>query len=130
MNTIRYEVSPPVSDDELNRLFETAWENYRPHPFDSILSRSLAYVCAYADQQLVGFVNVAWDGGGHAFILDTTVHADFQRCGIGSGLLAQAAAAASDAGIEWLHVDFEPHLTGFYRANGYQHTEAGLLRLG
>jgi hypothetical protein len=31
--------------------------------------------------------------------------------------------------VQWLHVDYEPHLAPFYRALGFRHTEAGLLRL-
>ena len=31
---------------------------------------SLGWVCARQQDRLVGFVNVAWDGGSHAFILD------------------------------------------------------------
>ncbi|MFD7946879.1 GNAT family N-acetyltransferase, partial [Streptomyces sp. NPDC059744] len=34
---------------------------------------SLGWVCAWEDGALSGFVNVAWDGGAHAFILDTVV---------------------------------------------------------
>jgi ribosomal protein S18 acetylase RimI-like enzyme len=80
-----------------------------------ILDRSLAYICAFPGERLVGFVNLAWDGGIHAFILDTTVHPDMRRLGIGSELLKHATAVAHKQGIEWLHVDFEPHLTSFYR---------------
>jgi hypothetical protein len=29
----------------------------------------------------------------------------------------------------WLHVDFEPHLEGFYRGCGFTPTPAGLIRL-
>lgn len=43
---IRYEISPSVTDDSLNNLFEAAWENYQSRPFQPILSRSLLYVCA------------------------------------------------------------------------------------
>lgn len=33
-------------------------------------------------------------------------------------------------GIEWVHVDYEPHLEGFYRKTcGFGPTPAGLLRL-
>ena len=35
---------------------------------------------------LVGFVNVAWDGGDHAFLLDTKVASEHQRQGIGAAL--------------------------------------------
>jgi GNAT superfamily N-acetyltransferase len=66
---------------------------------------SLGWVCARDGKDLVGFVNVAWDGAVHAFILDT---------GIGAELVAVAVTEARAAGCEWLHVDFEDHLRAFY----------------
>src|SRR5262245_40842192 len=75
---------------------------------------SLGWVCARAAGVLVGFVNVAWDGGEHAFILDTLVTADFRRQRIGVGLVGLAAERARAADCTWLHVDFEDHLRGFY----------------
>jgi hypothetical protein len=36
---------------------------------------SLGWVCARDVGTLAGFVNVAWDGGVHAFVLDTVVDA-------------------------------------------------------
>jgi ribosomal protein S18 acetylase RimI-like enzyme len=77
----------------------------------------------------VGFVNVAWDGGIHGFILDTTVHSDYQHRGIGTELMKRASKISADRGIEWLHVDYEPHLEAFYVGCGYQRTQAGLLNL-
>lgn len=95
-----------------------------------MLERSLTWVTAFDAGQLVGFVNVAWDGGLHAFLLDTTVHPDWQRRGIGTRLVQEAIRATRDtAGVEWLHVDFEPHLTDFYAGCGFTPTSAGLLRL-
>lgn len=84
---------------------------------------------AYDGTQLIGFVNVAWDGGVHAFILDTTVDHRYQSRGIGLGLMDQAKTVAVNNGIEWLHVDFEPHLQGFYGKCGFKKTDAGLLNL-
>lgn len=129
MSEIVYSISPPVSNDALNALFSAAWENHSPSDFQPVLERSLAYVCAFADDYLIGYVNVAWDGGIHAFLLDTTVHPDYQRLGIGRTLVKQAAHVAHDYGVHWLHVDFEPNLLGFYRSCGFVHTEAGLMRL-
>ena len=38
---------------------------------------------------------------------------------------------ARAAGCEWLHVDFDEHLKGFYfDACGFTPTDAGLVRLG
>ncbi len=126
---IVYRTSPSVTNDDLNALFDAAWPRHVASDFDPILSRSLAYVCAYADQRLVGFVNMAWDGGIHAFILDTTVHPQWQRQGIGRALVRQAITVARDRNIRWVHVDFEPHLLHFYRQCGFAHTEAGLMQL-
>ena len=128
MSTV-YQVSPALSNDSLNALFAAAWDNHTDRNHQPVLDRSLLYVCAYAGETLVGFVNVAWDGGIHAFILDTTVHKDWQRRGIGRELVVRAADEAKARDIEWLHVDYEPHLDNFYRACGFQHTMAGLMRL-
>jgi GNAT superfamily N-acetyltransferase len=75
-------------------------------------------------------VNVATDGGELAFLLDTTVHPDFRRRGIGTQLVCRASELARRHGATWLHVDFEPVLSGFYfKSCGFQATAAGLIRL-
>jgi GNAT superfamily N-acetyltransferase len=91
---------------------------------------SLGWVCARDAGVLVGFVNVAWDGFGHAFILDTLVTAQARRAGVGTRLVQLAVDHARDAGCEWMHVDFEDHLRTFYfDACGFSPTNAGLIAL-
>lgn len=124
-----YCTSPALGSDEVNDLFAAAWGHHERRDFAPVLRRSLVYVCAYRGSRLVGFVNVAWDGGAHAFLLDTTVHPGLQRRGIGRRLVVLAADRARERGVQWLHVDFEPHLRRFYRGCGFRPTEAGLLRL-
>jgi GNAT superfamily N-acetyltransferase len=126
---IEYRISPEIDDAELNRLFAAAWPDHRDRAFGPVLARSFTYICAFAPDGLVGFVNVAWDGGVHAFLLDTTVAPEYRRRGIGTELVKRAADVARTAGLEWLHVDYEPHLDGFYRGCGFRPTAAGLLRL-
>jgi len=93
-------------------------------------AHSLGWVCARDDDALVGFVNVAWDGGVHAFVLDTMVADGAGRRGIGTELVRRAVAGARNAKCEWLHVDFEDDLRGFYfEACGFTPTNAGLIRL-
>lgn len=60
---------------------------------------SLGWVCARDGDQLVGFVNVAWDGAVHAFVLDTLVAPVARHHGVGTGMVAVAVSAA---GCEWL----------------------------
>jgi len=91
---------------------------------------SLGWVTAREDDELVGFVNVAWDGGSHAFVLDTLVPVRARRRGIGVELVKVAEREARAAGCEWLHVDFEDHLRAFYfDACGFAPTNAGLIEL-
>ena len=127
---VRYRTSPAVTDSQLNALFSSAWpQPYVARTFAPVLARSLGYFCAYAGANLIGFVNVAWDGGSHTFLLDTTVHPDWQRRGIGSELVRRATELARSSGAQWLHVDYEPHLAEFYRRCGFTRTDAGLVRL-
>jgi ribosomal protein S18 acetylase RimI-like enzyme len=122
----------PVDDDELSRLHALAFGSpVEVQPWAARLERhALSWVGAFSNDLLVGFVQVCWDGGAHAFVLDTAVHPEYGRQGIGKRLVRAAAAEALAAGCEWLHVDFEPHLADFYlKACGFSPTDAGLLRL-
>ncbi len=99
------------------------WDRVRPHSLGWVTART-------AGGLLVGFVNVAWDGGDHAFLIDTKTRGEFQRRGIGADVVRQAAAHAKEAGCEWLHVDFRHELADFYLdACGFQVTSAGVIRL-
>lgn len=105
----------PVSDEDW-------WARVHRH--------SLGWVCARAGDTLVGFVNVAWDGGAHAFVLDTVVATRVRRQGVGRELVAVAEREAGRHGCEWLHVDFEAHLRPFYLDRcGFRATDAGLRAL-
>ncbi|AYG61454.1 GNAT family N-acetyltransferase [Rhizobium jaguaris] len=125
---IEFRIDPYPENDALNALWATAW-NEDARDFSTILSRSLTHIGAFDGARLVGFVNVAWDGGVHAFVLDTCVAPEFRRQKIATGLVEIATNIARERGAEWLHVDFEPHLAGLYRNLGFAATEAGLIRL-
>jgi GNAT superfamily N-acetyltransferase len=107
-----------------HRILDDDWKH-------QVHAHSLGWVCARQDRGLVGFVNVAWDGGVHAFLLDTMVSKGAGRRGIGTQLVAVAVAEVRAAGCsEWLHVDFEDELRPFYfDACGFTPTTAGLIRL-
>jgi GNAT superfamily N-acetyltransferase len=122
-------IRAPLTDDQLNALFAAAWPHHTDMAFEPIHVRSLSWISAWRADHLVGYVNVATDGGVHAFLLNTTVHPTEQRRGLGQRLVHAAARQAADAGVTWLHVDYEPHLHGFYRRCGFAPTTAALMRL-
>ena len=119
----------PTANSDLNALRDAAWAEVGDQDWGPILQRSLGWVCATDGDRLVGFVNIAWDGGVHAFLLDTTVHPDYQRRGIGRALVREAAEMARARGAEWLHVDYDDELDSFYRGCGFRPAAAGLLDL-
>ncbi len=97
--------------------------------FIKVLEKSLLYVCAFSKSRLIGFVNIAWDGGEHSFLLDTTVHPKFRNLGIGTELVKRAAVETKQKNITWLHVDYEDHLELFYKNCEFKNTKAGLYKL-
>jgi GNAT superfamily N-acetyltransferase len=121
----------PVSDAELVELTASHGGNAEPGWWDRVRGHSLGWVTARSGEgQLVGFVNVAWDGGGHAFLIDTKTRPSHQRQGLGTAVVQRAVEEARAAGCEWLFVDFEPHLESFYLDScGFRPTAAGLVHL-
>lgn len=128
-STIVLRVDPFPSNAELNALWRAAWNATVDRDFSAILARSLAHIGAYAEDGLVGFVNVAWDGGIHAFILDTCVMPALRRQGVATRMIEKSIDVSRERGSEWLHVDFEPQLASFYRKCGFRQTDAGVVSL-
>lgn len=91
---------------------------------------SLGWVVARDGEELAGFVNVLWDGLVHAWLQDTMVARTARGQGVGTRLVAEAADGARRAGCEYLHVDYDEELAGFYvGACGFTPTSAALLAL-
>ncbi|WP_327151353.1 GNAT family N-acetyltransferase [Nocardia sp. NBC_01329] len=121
-----------VDDGELSRLHAEAFGGDPVLiPWTTRLERhSRSWVGAFVGDRLVGFVHAVWDGGRHAFLLDTAVAPDLRRRRIATDMVEALVADLTRQGIEWLHVDYEPHLADFYRdICGFRDTGAGLLRL-
>jgi GNAT superfamily N-acetyltransferase len=114
----------------LNKLNRRAWDHeHVDQDYTTVFERSLGYVCAFSDDELVAFVNVAWDGGKHAFILDTCVLPEFRRQGVATKIVKSAIELAREGGAEWIHVDYDNHLDAFYKNCGFRPTLAGLINL-
>ena len=130
---VELKVRFPVDDDVLSALHHRAFSPDRAdadvaiRPWAERPERhSLTWIGAFSSGRLVGFVHAVWDGGTHAFILDTAVHPDFQRLGLGRDLVRAVTGEAFKAGCEWVHVDYEPALAAFYEnACGFRPTTPG-----
>lgn len=122
-------IDPFPAKTELDEVWHSAWGMDSGQYATAVLPRSLVHLGAYDGDRLIGFVNVAWDGGKHAFLLDPSVRADYQRQGIATRLVREATDLAAQRGAHWLHVDFNPQLAGFYAGCGFRPAQAGLIRL-
>jgi GNAT superfamily N-acetyltransferase len=118
---------------EIKRLHAEAFEMDGSDHRDwrrALTEQSLGWVTARDDRDLVGFVNVVFDGLVHAWIQDTMVTTGLRSRGVGTKLVSIATENAKDAGCKWLHVDFDDSLRDFYfKACGFSATPAGLIEL-
>ncbi|WP_432987006.1 GNAT family N-acetyltransferase [Dactylosporangium sp. CA-233914] len=129
--TLTYAWRAPFTSAELCDLHAACFGGGFRDWWEQVNAHSLGWVCARARSgALAGFVNVAWDGGEHAFVLDTMVDPAYRREGAGTRLVTLAAERARSTGCRWLHVDFEPHLSTFYLERcGFAPTPAGVVAL-
>ncbi len=133
MSAVEYRWRGEFTNREVNELHAAAFETRVFDDWDWAAQterHSLGWVTARRGGELVGFVNVPWDGLVHAWLQDTIVAPAAQRTGIGVGLVKAATEGARAAGCEWFHVDFDDDLAPFYiDACGFTPAKAGLLEL-
>jgi ribosomal protein S18 acetylase RimI-like enzyme len=123
--TIEYRVRPELRNEQLEALMGG------PYEYLKILAHSLLWIGAFDGDRLVGYANVAWDGGVHTFLLDPTVDPEYRHRGIGTRLVKEALSAVTKVPeIEWVHVDSDEALMkDFYEPAGFRPTPAGLVRM-
>lgn len=129
MDVVDIRIDPFPSQSIISDLWRLTWEVDGLTDFRGILKRGLGHVGAYRGEALIGFANMAWDGGDHAFLVDVCVHPDYRDHGIGQSLVEAAIKTARTRGAKKLHVDFEPHLRDFYLSCGFRPSEAGVLNI-
>jgi GNAT superfamily N-acetyltransferase len=101
--TISYEWRGQFTSAEANSLHAECFEHrvLSDGEWDwrgQVERHSLGWVCARDGAELVGFVNVAWDGVVHAFVLDTMAAAGARRHGVGTRLVEVAVERSRAAG--------------------------------
>ena len=131
--TITYEWRGGFENDEWHALHAEAFDTRLfDDDWKAITARvSMGWVVARDDAgTLVGFVNVLWDGLVHAWIQDVMVASTVRGRGVATEMVARVGRHATEAKLEWLHVDFDDELKPFYvDACGFTPTNAGLIAL-
>ena len=128
MDPIRFARRERIRAAELEALFAVSWGSPK-QGYSRVFDHSFTWVSASSGDQLIGFVNVTWDGDVHFFLLDLTVHPDWRRKGIGIRLVEEAIDACRGRG-DWLHVDASDELmVRLYERCGFQPSKAGLINL-
>ncbi|NBV02704.1 MAG: GNAT family N-acetyltransferase [Acidimicrobiia bacterium] len=133
--SVSYEWRGRFANDEINVLHAEAFNTriFASTEWNWVKltsQHSLGWVTARDGKNLVGFVNVLWDGSVHAWLQDTMVSRSHRHAGVGSKLVSTAVDGVRSAGCEWLHVDFDDGLERFYiDACGFTATRAGLMSL-
>jgi len=98
---VTYRWRGPLTDAEMVELVNAHGGNSEVGWWDRIRPHSLGWVTARVSAgRLVGLVNVVFDGGDHAFLIDTKTHGGHQRKGIGTRIVHFAAQHAKAAGCE------------------------------
>ncbi|MDR0228411.1 MAG: GNAT family N-acetyltransferase [Flavobacteriaceae bacterium] len=129
-HNIVYTVNASLDINALNSFMEKVWKGHIWVDYNQVLSISLSYIIAYSGNEIIGFINIAWDGNKHAFLLDISVDPVFRNKGIGKELVIKAISECKTNSIEWIHVDYEEQYEHFYRECGFvQKTSASLLHL-
>lgn len=126
---VEYRRRPPLTNEMLGELLDGDASRDKRSDYENLLTHSLTWVGAFDGDRLIGYANVAWDGGVHAFLLDPTVKEEFRGHGIGTRLVKEVLAAVAEyPTIQWVHVDSSDDLMKhFYVPAGFRPTAAGLV---
>ena len=130
MSPIEYRVRPSLTNDDLNGLFGRAYNKTMSVDFQRILDQSLTWVAGYDGHTLRAWVNVAWDGFVHAFLVDRTA-ADDPDGAIRSELVREAIEAVrrDHPTVFKVHTDCRPDEIAWLGELGLQELPGGIVIL-
>jgi N-acetylglutamate synthase-like GNAT family acetyltransferase len=123
MGEVRYVEQIPSIDDYYPLFMSTGWnEHYKFSKVDILksISNSWFTVCAYVDNELVGYGRVISDGVHHAIVVDIIVDPDYQRHGIGSRILERLIGKCKEAKIRDIQAFSGEDTAQFYSKQGFE----------
>ena len=122
-----YEYNPCLKADQIARLRELVKWDGRLEKYKKKLGNTYFCVACFADNELIGYVDIVSDGIDDAYIRDLIVHPDYQRRGIGSKLLAMVIRRVKADGIKMVNVVFDSRLAEFYRKAKFVIVSGGII---
>lgn len=124
---LRFETNPVLKAEQIAGLRDAVGWDGRVVNYKRILGNTYFCVACFANDQLVGYVDVVSDGIDDAYIRDLVVHPDYQHRGIGSKLLAIVVGRIKSDGIKMANVVFEPDLGEFFKKAGFTIMAGGVI---
>ena len=122
--------SPTAIDrNQLDRLFTRVWGAPKPN-YEQVLERSFAWVLVFRGGQLLGFANVAWDGGPNYFLMDLSIDPSCAEDDqIFKGMIEAAVQRCQKEGGS-VRIDApEDLLQSFFQPLGFRRVTAGVIHL-
>ena len=97
--------------------------------FHKILNQSLTWVTAHQNDELIGWINVAWDGFVHAFLVDRTAVND-ELGALRRELVKQAVEAIrrNHPTVSKIHLDCREEEVAEFVPIGLQPLPGGIVR--
>lgn len=126
---ISYEISPPIEAENIDKLRASVGWTPLGQAYQTALKRSIFYICAFEEANLVGFLDVVSNGVTDAYIQNFLVAADWQGHGIGKTMMELALKMLTEMSVRTVWLLFDPELEPYYRQFGFTPLSGGRLRL-
>ena len=117
---------PGYRAEEILPLYEAVgWRAYtrRPDMLEEAFRRSLCVLGAWEGERLAGILRAVGDGASLIFVQDLLVLPEYQRRGIGSGLLRELQRRYPRVYQTELMTDDDPEKAAFYASLGFAPAE-------
>lgn len=130
MSSLQYKTHSPLTNDDLNGLFGRVGNKTMSVDFSRILDQSLTWIAGYDGDVLMAWINVAWDGFVHAFLVDR-IAMDDEDGAVRSELVRQAIAAIrrDHPTVFKIHADCRPDEIPWLVELGFQQLPGGIVVL-
>ncbi len=87
---------------------------------DKIIENTFLFAVAVEDNKIVGIGRAISDGISDAYIQDVTVHEEYRKQGVGSGIIKLLVGTLKEKGIGWIGLISEPGAENFYNELGFK----------